>query len=118
MPSALRTVRCDNSSRLTGSTGSGALDVQLDLLTDHHLGQLGLIGILCGNVTDILTLAQNGHTVADGQHLMQLVGNDDDRLAVRLHVADDAEELFGLLRGQNRRRLVQNQNIRAAVKAP
>ena len=47
---------------------------------------------------------------------MQLVGDDDDRLAVRLHVADDAEELFGLLRGQNRRRLVQNQNIRAAVK--
>ena len=46
---------------------------------------------------------------------MQLVGDDDDRLAVGLHVADDAEQLLGLLRGQNCRRLVEDQDVRAAV---
>ena len=46
---------------------------------------------------------------------MQLVGDDDDRLAVRLHVADDRKQPLGLLRGQHRRRLVKDQNIRAAV---
>ena len=69
----------------------GALDVQLDLLTDHHLGQLGLGGVPGGNIAHIRPLAQDGNAVADGQHLVQLVGNDDDRLAVRLHIADDAE---------------------------
>ena len=93
----------------------GAFNVQLDLLADHHLGQLGLVGVLCGDVADILALAQDGDTVTDGQDLMQLVGDDDDRLAVGLHVADDAEQLLGLLRGQNCRRLVEDQDVRAAV---
>jgi aspartyl-tRNA synthetase len=39
------------------------------------------------------TGAQDGDTVTDGQDLVQLVGDDDDRLAVGLHVADDAEQL-------------------------
>ena len=80
-----------------------------------RLGQLGLVGVLCGDVTDILALAQDGDTVTDGQDLVQLVGDDDDRLAVGLHVADDAEQLLGLLRGQNCRRLVEDQDVRAAV---
>ena len=93
----------------------GAFNVQLDLLADHHLGQLSLVGVLCGDVADILALAQDGDTVTDGQDLVQLVGDDDDRLAVGLHVADDAEQLLGLLRGQNCRRLVEDQDVRAAV---
>ncbi len=93
----------------------GAVDVQLDLLAHHHFGQLGLVGVPGGNVAHIRTLAQDGNAVTDGQHLVQLVGDDDNRLAVGLHVADDAEQLLGLLRGQNRRGFVQNQDIRTTV---
>ena len=46
---------------------------------------------------------------------MELVGDDDERLAVGFHVAHDLEELVGLLRGQNRGRLVEDQNIRTAI---
>ncbi len=46
---------------------------------------------------------------------MQLVGDDDEGFAVRLHVAHDGEEPVRLLRGEHRGRLVQNQDIRPAV---
>ena len=46
---------------------------------------------------------------------MQLVGDDDDGLAVRLHVADDGEELLGLLGGEHRGGLVQDQHVCAAI---
>ena len=46
---------------------------------------------------------------------MQLVRDDDDRLAVLFHVAHDSKEFFRLLRGQNSGWLVKDQDIRAAV---
>ena len=91
------------------------VNVQGNGPADHHVGQR-LLGS-CGSVgiADVLALAQNGHAVGDGKHLMQLVRDDDDRLAVLFHVAHDGEELFRLLRGQNGGRLVEDQDIRAAV---
>ena len=46
---------------------------------------------------------------------MELVGDDDEGLAVRLHVAHDGEELVGLLGGQNGGGLIQDQDVRAPV---
>ena len=46
---------------------------------------------------------------------MELVGNDDDGLAVGLHVPQDGEELLRLLRGQHGGGLVQNEDIRSTV---
>ena len=46
---------------------------------------------------------------------MQFMSNDEDRLTVIPHVADDVEELFRLLRREHRGRLVQNEDVRAAV---
>ena len=42
---------------------------------------------------------------------VELVGDDDQGLAVGLHVAHDGEQLVRLLRGQHGGGLVQNQNI-------
>ena len=67
--------------------GVGTIDVQLDGVTDHHIGQRLLVGVLRGDVADVLALAQHRHAVGHGEHLMQLVGDDDERLAVRFHVA-------------------------------
>ena len=47
---------------------------------------------------------------------MQLMGDDDEGLSVRLHVAHYLEKLVGFLRSQNGGRLVKYQNVSAAVK--
>ena len=75
-------------------------------MADHHVSQGLLIGVLCQNISDVLAFSQNRNAVRDVEHLMELVGDNDERLAVGFHVAHDLEELVGLLRGQNRGRLV------------
>ena len=45
---------------------------------------------------------------------MQLVGDEDDGLAVGAHVAHDLEQAVRLLRGQNGGRLVEDQDLRSA----
>ena len=37
------------------------------------------------------------------------MGDDNDRLALLAHAAQDSEKLFDLLRRQDRRRLIENQ---------
>ena len=46
---------------------------------------------------------------------MELMGDDDDGLAVPLHLAHDFKETVGLLRGQHGGRLVEDENVRAAI---
>ena len=84
-------------------------------MAHHHIGQGLLVGILGLHVADILALAEHGHAVGHVQHLVQLVGDDDEGLAVGLHVAHDGKELVRLLRGQHGGGLIQDQDIRAAV---
>ena len=91
------------------------VDVQFHLLAHHHLGEQGFVGVLGGHVAHIFTTAQNGHPVADGQHLMQLVGDNDNGLAVGFHVAHDGKELFGLLGGEHGGGFVQDQDVGTAV---
>ena len=82
-------------------------------MAHHHIRQGLLVGVLGGHVTDIFALAEHRHPVGDIQHLMELVGDDDEGLTVRLHVPHDLEQLVRLLRRQDGGRLVQDQNIRA-----
>ena len=92
-----------------------SVNVQLDLLADHHLRQQALVRIPGVNAADILALSKNAYPVGDLQHLVELVRDDDNRFAVRLHIADDFKELFCFLWGQNGSGLVQDQNIRSPV---
>ena len=57
-----------------------------------------------------MAIAQDRHTVGDGQHLGQLVGDEDDGPTGRRHIAHAREQLVGLLRGQYRGRLVEYQD--------
>ena len=93
----------------------GAADVQADRVADHHVGQRLLVGVLGGDVADVLALAQHGHAVGHVEHLVQLMRDDDEGLAVGLHVAHDGEELVRLLRGEHGGGLVENEDVRAAV---
>ena len=64
---------------------------------------------------DVFALAQDGYAVRDGEHLVQLVRDDDDGFAVRLHAAHDSEQLLRLLRGEHGCRLIENQQLRTVI---
>ena len=93
----------------------GTRNIQRDLLADHHLGQLALIGLCRIYRADILALAQHRNLIGQREHFMQLVRDNDDRLAAIAHSPEHRKEFFGLLRRQHSSRLIQDQNICAAV---
>ena len=93
----------------------GAVDIQVNLLAHHHLGQLSLAGLRGFHGGDMLPLAQDSHPVADLHDLVQLVGNDDNALSVFPHAAQDGKQAGDLLGGQHRGGFIQDQDVRAAV---
>ena len=58
--------------------------------------------------------AHDADLVGHRHDLAQLVGDQDDGAALRLEVAQDAEQMVGLLRRQHAGGLVQDQDVRAA----
>ena len=65
---------------------------------------------------DALAAPQHGDAVGDVEHLVQLVGDEDDgRARPRSARRRTLDELGRLLRGQHRRRLVEHEDPRAAV---
>ena len=93
----------------------GAADGQAHRVAHHQLGEAVRVHLGGGHGVHAFALAQDGHPVADGQHLVQLVGDDDDRAALGLHLPQNVEELFGLLGGEHGGGLVQDQDLRAPV---
>ena len=92
-----------------------ALNVEHDLLPHHHLGQGDFIRLTRVDAADVFPLTEHRNAVGDRHDLVQLMRDDDDRLAVRLHGADHGKELVRLLRGEHRRRLVKNEDLGAAI---
>ena len=92
-----------------------AADGQAHRVAHHQLGEPGGVHTGGGHAAHAFALAQDGHPVADGQHLVQLVGDDDDGAALGLHLAQNGKQLVGLLRGEHGGGLVQNQDLRAPV---
>ena len=98
-----------------GIHGLGAFDVQVHAPAHHHFGQAFLRGLGGLNGTDAVPLAKHGHAVAQAQNLVELVGDDDDGMPLIAHVAQHLEQPVRLLGGEHGGRLVQNQDVRAAV---
>ena len=61
-----------------------------------------------------LAQPDHGDPVGDGAHLAQLVGDEDDRDAGLLELTHDLHQLVGLLRGEHRGRLVEDEHLRVA----
>ena len=61
---------------------------------------------------DLLAAAQDRRGVAEPFHLVELVADVEDRAAFGLEPVQHDEELVGLLRGQHRGRLVEDQEFR------
>jgi len=85
---------------------------------DHQLGEafrIGCCGIECG---DDATGARDADPVGDRENLLQLVGRQQHRSPFAGEPAQHGEEPLALLRGQDRGRLVEDQNIGAAAQRP
>jgi hypothetical protein len=82
---------------------------------DHHLGELaGGHGARVGRA-DAGAPADHGDRVGDGPDLVELVGDEDERVALGAHAAQRAEQVVDLLRHEDGRRLVEDDRAGAAV---
>ncbi len=91
------------------------LDGERHLAPDHHLGEILLGGGLRIRLADHATAPDHGDPVGDREDLVELVADEDDARPLGREAAQDGEDLDGLLRGENRRGLVEDQDPGAAV---
>ncbi len=82
---------------------------------DHHLGELAGGDDLRIGVADRGAAPDDADRVGDGQHLVQLVRDEDDGDALGLELAQVVEQRVDLLRDQHGRGLVEDQDLGAAV---
>ncbi len=100
-----------------GLAGRGHVAVhdELHRAADHHGGELFFVRLSRRRRADHLAAAQDRDAIGDLQHLVELVGDEDHRGAEVLQRADHPEQLVGLLRGQDRGRLVEDEEVRLAI---
>ena len=88
---------------------------EFHISADHHTGELFLCGIGDIDGADILALAQYRAAVRDGHDLVKLMGDKEDGFAFFCKTAHDFHQLVDLLRCQNSRRFVEDQDLVIAV---
>ena len=91
------------------------LDVEVDVAPDHHRGQFLRRGVLRVHRADVLALAQHRAAVGNRHNLRQLMGDEEDRLALCCQIAHNLHQFVNLLRRQDGGRLVENQDFVVAV---
>ena len=97
-----------------GRAGFILLHVQDDIAPDHQAGNFFLCDIARVVNAHGPAAAHNRQPVGDLHDFVELVGDEDDGVALILEVNQLLEQFGRLLRGQNGGRLVENQNLRAA----
>ena len=89
--------------------------MEVDLTADHHFGKVldaGGRNVACA---DALAAAQDRAVVRNCLDLIELMGDKDDRLALTLEVLHDDHQFVDLLRRQDSRRLVEDQDVGIAL---
>ena len=94
------------------------LVAQRDRSPDHRLGQRAGVGVARGHRVDDPAAAQDRHDVGGVEDLVELVADEGHRLALGGDGdAQHGEQLLGLLRGEHRRRLVEDDDVGIAAQA-
>ena len=83
----------------------------------HHRGQFHLIHIRNLDCINVSAPADNGAVVCRLLDLTELMGDDDDGLAIVGQAVHDLNEFIDLLRSQHSGGLVQDQDLRTAVQS-
>ena len=82
---------------------------------DHELGKFAPIHLVRQNGGNCGAIADDRDLVRHLQHLVELVGDEDDRGSVGDELVKRDEQLVDLLRDEHRGRLVEDQHLGAAV---
>ena len=109
------TVRFLTDSLTAPGFGLALFDAQQHAAADHQLGQFldgGLPGLARRHHR---ALPHHRDVVGDRHDLAQLVGDQHDGLALLLELLEDAEQMVGLGRRQHAGRLVEDQDLGAAI---
>ena len=105
-------LRPEQHRLLPGGFVVAAVVVALHLAADHA-GFDGVIVILrLREVANDIAVSQNGQGIADGFDLVQVVGNEDDRLALSLQLVHQPVEQLAPLLGKRRGGFVHHQDLR------
>ena len=87
-----------------------------EFAADHHLGQFaGGDRARIGDLADGAALADHRDRVGVFEHLVELVGDEDDRGALLGELAQRCEELVDLLGHEHGGRLVEDEDLGAAI---
>ena len=97
-----------------GRSGFVLLHVQNNVAPDHQPGDIFFCHVARVVNAHGAAVSHDGQPIGDFHDLVELVGNEDDGIALIFQVNELLEKLGRLLRGQDRRRLVEDQNLRAA----
>ena len=81
---------------------------------DHELGELAGGDVLGQDGVDSGPAADHGDPVGDGEHLVELVRDEEDGDPLALELAQVAEELVDLLGHEDRGRLVEDDRARTS----
>ena len=96
--------------------GGDFLDLEDHFASDHCVSQFRRRCPGGFESRDHFASAHDGDAVGQMHDLAQLMGDENDCLVLRLQHFQHFEQLIGLRRRQDRRRLVKNQDLRAADK--
>ena len=96
--------------------GGALLDLEQHLAPHHQLGQLLGAGVAGRNRRHHGAAPHHRHRVSGIHDLVQLVGDQDDGLALLFQPAQDAKQMVGLVGGQHPGRLVKDQDVGLTIK--
>ncbi len=83
----------------------------IDRAADHHAHDLLLRRVLQQSLAHHLAIAEDRVAVGDAVDLVELVGDEQDRLPLRLQEVDQIEQVLNFLVGQGCRRLVHDDDL-------
>jgi hypothetical protein len=81
-----------------------------DVSPDHHLNELGPIGLFQKALTHHFAVAEHRGPVAEGEHLLEAVRDVQNRDAFAFEQCQYLAQLVHFVLSKRRRGLVQNQN--------
>ncbi len=91
------------------------VDRQLDGPPDHEFGEIVLVRLGRDALADHLAPPDDRDPVRDLEDFVELVADEQDAVTLGRQPAQDLEDLLGLLRCQDRGRLVEHEDSRIAV---
>ena len=92
-----------------------AVELDCDAHGDTTARDLGRIGVAGHELAGVLPAAEHGDAVGDGHDLAQLVGDEDEGLPLVAEGTDDVEEVVDLQGREHGGRLIEDEQLGAAV---